>query len=67
MPHTTRGAGHRPAPTIVRCQPGDHDVPARDAQEIGSPDTVLTGPGRGPRYACREHVRSEGLVPVGLR
>lgn len=65
MQETTRPpAGYGPVPTLVRCEPGGHDVPARDAQEIGSPDSVLTGPGRGPRYACRAHVLSEGLVPL---
>lgn len=51
-------------PTIVRCSPGHHDVPAHQAQQIASPDQVLTGPGRGPAWACHEHIRSEGLVPL---
>lgn len=58
MQHTTR------PPTTVRCEPGSHDVPAREALEICAADTVLTGPGRGPRYACHDHIRSGGLVPV---
>jgi hypothetical protein len=58
MQHVTR------PPTTVRCEPGAHDVPAREAQEICPADTAMTGPGREPRYACHDHIRSGGLVPV---
>lgn len=56
LPHVCR------AHVVTRwCTPGRHDVPDREAQIIGGTETG-SGPVT-PKYACHEHVRTEGIVP----
>jgi hypothetical protein len=44
------------------CQPGNHDVPEREAQVLRA---TITGSGPGvPVWACHQHIREKGLVPA---
>jgi hypothetical protein len=44
------------------CSPGEHNVRDDDAQAIGATNPI-SGPGV-TKWACLDHIRALGLVPV---